>query len=94
MYNTRSSLVVTDPATTQALKWLSIGDQTGSRFVTWLWSYMLVSCRILLINEGLMCGRDARPEDATKVSDWVATRGAVLISEARKVEIDSSEKLS
>ncbi|EGR44167.1 uncharacterized protein TRIREDRAFT_70921 [Trichoderma reesei QM6a] len=39
-YNTRSSLVVTDPATTPALIWLSIGDQTGSRFLRWLWSYV------------------------------------------------------
>ncbi|PTB37286.1 hypothetical protein M441DRAFT_148643, partial [Trichoderma asperellum CBS 433.97] len=41
-YNTSSSLVVTDPATTPALIWLSIGDQTGSRFFRWLWSYVIV----------------------------------------------------
>ncbi|EHK47131.1 hypothetical protein TRIATDRAFT_9805, partial [Trichoderma atroviride IMI 206040] len=39
-YNTRSSLVVTDPATIPALIWLSIGDRTGSRFFRWLWSYV------------------------------------------------------
>ncbi|KAH6603872.1 hypothetical protein Trco_007318 [Trichoderma cornu-damae] len=28
-------------ATNPALIWLSIGDQTGSRFLRWLWSYVI-----------------------------------------------------
>lgn len=51
MYSTRCSLVVTDPTTNLALKWLSIGDRTGSRFVTRLWPYMLGYCFITNMNQ-------------------------------------------
>ncbi len=57
-YSTRSSLVVTDPATIQALEWLPFGDQTGSRFVTRLWPYMLDSQFIRFKNDSAFCGRE------------------------------------
>ena len=40
-YNTRDSLVVTDPTTSLALTSLSMGEQTGSRIFQWVWSYVL-----------------------------------------------------
>ena len=45
-YNTRDSLVVTDPTTSLALTGLSMGERTGSRVFQWVWSYVLViDCR-------------------------------------------------
>ena len=44
-YNTRDSLVVTDPTTSLALTGLSMGERTGSRVFQWVWSYV-----ILLVN--------------------------------------------
>ncbi|KAL0941112.1 hypothetical protein CTRU02_203875 [Colletotrichum truncatum] len=41
-YNTRYSLVVTDPTTNPALIGLSMGERTGSRVFQWVWSYVLV----------------------------------------------------
>ncbi|KAL0930096.1 hypothetical protein CTRU02_214916 [Colletotrichum truncatum] len=41
-YNTRYSLVVTDPTTNPALTGLSMGERTGSRVFQWVWSYMIV----------------------------------------------------
>ena len=41
-YNTRDSLVVTDPTTDLALTGLSMGERTGSRAFQWLWSYVIV----------------------------------------------------
>ena len=40
-YNTRDSLVVTDPTTNLALTGLSRGERTGSRAFQWVWSYVL-----------------------------------------------------
>ena len=40
-YNTRDSLVVTDPTTSLALTGLSVGERTGSRVLQWVWSYVL-----------------------------------------------------
>ncbi|KAK1658588.1 hypothetical protein BDP55DRAFT_564924, partial [Colletotrichum godetiae] len=40
-YNTRYSLVVTDPTTNPALIRLSMGERTGSRVFRWVWSYVL-----------------------------------------------------
>ncbi|KAL0936716.1 hypothetical protein CTRU02_208931 [Colletotrichum truncatum] len=40
-YNTRYSLVVTDPTTNPALTGLSMGERTGSRVFQWVWSYVL-----------------------------------------------------
>ncbi|EGZ71706.1 hypothetical protein NEUTE2DRAFT_64480 [Neurospora tetrasperma FGSC 2509] len=40
-YNTRDSLVVTDPTTSLALTGLSMGERTGSRVFQWVWSYVL-----------------------------------------------------
>ena len=40
-YNTRDSLVVTDPTTSLALTGLSMGERTGSRVLQWVWSYVL-----------------------------------------------------
>ncbi|KAI3336343.1 hypothetical protein HD806DRAFT_473385 [Xylariaceae sp. AK1471] len=40
MYNTKDSLVVTDPTTDSALSGLSMGERTGSRVFQRLWSYM------------------------------------------------------
>ncbi|KAK0728345.1 hypothetical protein B0T26DRAFT_636871, partial [Lasiosphaeria miniovina] len=40
-YNTRDSLVVTDPTTSLALTGLSMGERTGSRIFQWVWSYVL-----------------------------------------------------
>ncbi|KAK3397738.1 hypothetical protein B0T20DRAFT_393547 [Sordaria brevicollis] len=37
-YNTRDSLVVTDPTTSLALTGLSMGERTGSRVFQWVWS--------------------------------------------------------
>ncbi|KAK0623655.1 hypothetical protein B0T14DRAFT_427502, partial [Immersiella caudata] len=44
-YNTRDSLVVTDPTTSLALTGLSMGERTGSRAFQWVWSYVLVELR-------------------------------------------------
>ncbi|KAK0726936.1 hypothetical protein B0T26DRAFT_636707, partial [Lasiosphaeria miniovina] len=41
-YNTRDSLVVTDPTTSLALIGLSMGERTGSRIFQWVWSYVTV----------------------------------------------------
>ena len=41
-YNTRDSLVVTDPTTSLALTGLSMGERTGSRVFQWVWSYVIV----------------------------------------------------
>ena len=40
-YNTRDSLVVTDPTTSLALIGLSMGERTGSRVFQWVWSYVV-----------------------------------------------------
>jgi hypothetical protein len=42
-YNTRDSLVVTDPTTSLAVTGLSMGERTGSRVFQYLWSYVFVS---------------------------------------------------
>ncbi|KAK0624102.1 hypothetical protein B0T14DRAFT_428673, partial [Immersiella caudata] len=39
-YNTRDSLVVTDPTTSLAVAGLSMGERTGSRIFQCLWSYV------------------------------------------------------
>ena len=39
-YNSRYSLVVTDPATNQPLSGLTLGERTGSRIFHWVWSYV------------------------------------------------------
>ncbi|KAK3305437.1 uncharacterized protein B0T15DRAFT_197086 [Chaetomium strumarium] len=44
-YNTRHSLVVTDPTTTQALGSLTMGERTGSRVLYQVWSYVMVGMR-------------------------------------------------
>ncbi|EGZ72837.1 hypothetical protein NEUTE2DRAFT_61119 [Neurospora tetrasperma FGSC 2509] len=44
-YNTRDSLVVTDPTTSLALTGLSMGERTGSRVFQWVWSYVLLACK-------------------------------------------------
>ena len=41
-YNTRDSLVVTDPTTSLALTGLSMGERTGSRILQWVWPYVAV----------------------------------------------------
>ncbi|EGO57036.1 hypothetical protein NEUTE1DRAFT_44964, partial [Neurospora tetrasperma FGSC 2508] len=41
-YNTRDSLVVTDPTTSLALTGLSMGERTGSRVFQWVWSYVFM----------------------------------------------------
>ncbi|KAK0652971.1 hypothetical protein B0T16DRAFT_108621 [Cercophora newfieldiana] len=51
-YNTRDSLVVTDPTTSLALTGLSMGERTGSRIFQWVWSYVSVESR-----EGVYDGR-------------------------------------
>src|SRR5690348_12725406 len=40
-YNTRDSLVVTDPTTNLALTSLTKGERTGSRTFSRIWSYVL-----------------------------------------------------
>ncbi|KAK0640604.1 hypothetical protein B0T16DRAFT_200446 [Cercophora newfieldiana] len=44
-YNTKDSLVVTDPTTSLAVTGLSMGERTGSRAFQYLWSYVVVVCR-------------------------------------------------
>ena len=39
-YNTRDSLVVTDPTTNPALSGLTKGERTGSRIFQMVWSYV------------------------------------------------------
>ena len=39
-YNTRDSLVVTDPTTNPALSGLTRGERTGSRIFQMVWSYV------------------------------------------------------
>ncbi len=41
-YNTRDSLVVTDPTTSLAVTGLSMGERTGSRIFQYLWSYVVM----------------------------------------------------
>ena len=41
-YNTRDSLVVTDPTTSLALRGLCLGERTGPSVFHELWSYVLV----------------------------------------------------
>ncbi|KAJ0144015.1 Alpha-ketoglutarate-dependent sulfonate dioxygenase [Fusarium oxysporum f. sp. albedinis] len=41
-YNTRYSLVVTDPTTNPALRGLTMGEQTGPRILHELWSYVTI----------------------------------------------------
>ncbi|KAL2181911.1 hypothetical protein P884DRAFT_305801 [Thermothelomyces heterothallicus CBS 202.75] len=45
-YNTRNSLVVTDPTTTRALSSLTRAERTGCRAFCWVWSYVLAAPRI------------------------------------------------
>jgi hypothetical protein len=45
-YNTGDSLVVTDPTTDPALRGLTKGEQTGSRVLHELWSYVSVEAQI------------------------------------------------
>ena len=52
-YNTRNSLVVTDPTTDLALTGLSMGERTGSRVLQWVWSYVSACC-LDLNKEGVM----------------------------------------
>ena len=40
-YNTKDSLVETDPTTSLALTDLSMGERTGSRVIQWVWSYVV-----------------------------------------------------
>jgi hypothetical protein len=40
-YNTKDSLVVTDPTTNLAVTGLSMGERTGSRVFQVLWSYVI-----------------------------------------------------
>ncbi|AEO57474.1 hypothetical protein MYCTH_2062645, partial [Thermothelomyces thermophilus ATCC 42464] len=42
-YNTRNSLVVTDPTTTRALSSLTRAERTGCRAFCWVWSYVLAA---------------------------------------------------
>ena len=46
-YNTKDSLVVTDPTTGLALTGLSMGERTGSRAFQWVWSYVSTVLRKL-----------------------------------------------
>ncbi|KAK3396987.1 hypothetical protein B0T20DRAFT_246688 [Sordaria brevicollis] len=45
-YNTRDSLVVTDPTTSLALTGLSMGERTGSRVFQWVWSYVVIKASV------------------------------------------------
>jgi hypothetical protein len=47
-YNTRDSLVVTDPTTNLAVCSLAMGEQTGPRVLYILWSYVAVTCPVLI----------------------------------------------
>ena len=47
-YNTRDSLVVTDPTTNPAVSGLTRGERTGSRVLQILWSYVLEFCLTIL----------------------------------------------
>ncbi|EGO56265.1 hypothetical protein NEUTE1DRAFT_45500, partial [Neurospora tetrasperma FGSC 2508] len=59
-YNTRDSLVVTDPTTSLALTGLSMGERTGSRVFQWVWSYVLeVRCTLLYVCHKPSCARDS-----------------------------------
>ncbi|KHE78411.1 hypothetical protein GE21DRAFT_1223435, partial [Neurospora crassa] len=65
-YNTRDSLVVTDPTTSLALTGLSMGERTGSRVFQWVWSYVIdqfgigaqvdVCAQVLLMANGIFAG--------------------------------------
>ena len=46
-YNTRDSLVVTDPTTNPAVSGLTRGERTGSRVLQILWSYVVEKGSIL-----------------------------------------------
>ncbi|KAK0717554.1 hypothetical protein B0T26DRAFT_648353, partial [Lasiosphaeria miniovina] len=50
-YNTRDSLVVTDPTTSLALGYLSRGERTGSRVFSQVWSYVGVWV-VISVQEG------------------------------------------
>jgi hypothetical protein len=63
-YNTRDSLVVTDPTTSLAVAGLSMGERTGSRILQCLWSYVSVPS-VTVVQEGeigaLLRGCEADP---------------------------------
>ncbi|EGO56730.1 hypothetical protein NEUTE1DRAFT_44414 [Neurospora tetrasperma FGSC 2508] len=54
-YNTRDSLVVTDPTTSLALTGLSMGERTGSRVFQWVWSYVSVFDTASTYEDALIC---------------------------------------
>ncbi|AEO60044.1 hypothetical protein MYCTH_2066278, partial [Thermothelomyces thermophilus ATCC 42464] len=58
-YNTRDSLVVTDPTTNRALASLTKGERTGSRAFWRVWSYVIVLYSQMHYVSGL---RVRRPE--------------------------------
>jgi hypothetical protein len=63
-YSTGDSLVVTDPTTSPAISGLSMGEQTGSRVLHYLWPYVLdlVVCRVYIDVFAIRYGNDYRPE--------------------------------
>ncbi|KAK1573926.1 uncharacterized protein LY79DRAFT_524902, partial [Colletotrichum navitas] len=62
-YNTKDSLVVTDPTTSLALTGLSMGERTGSRILRWVWSYVV----------------DSAPKEAHIVERWGLRRRIVSL---------------
>ena len=58
-YNTRDSLVVTDPTTGLALTGLSMGERTGSRVFQWVWSYV-GECVVEVVIYVVLCGDGTR----------------------------------
>ncbi|KAK3944612.1 hypothetical protein QBC46DRAFT_404177 [Diplogelasinospora grovesii] len=55
-YNTRDSLVVTDPTTDLALSGLSMGERTGSRVFQWVWSYATIfGCSTTISTDSHYC---------------------------------------
>ncbi|ORY59311.1 uncharacterized protein BCR38DRAFT_351782, partial [Pseudomassariella vexata] len=62
-YNTRDSLVVTHPTTNLAVCSLSMGEQTGSRILCSLWSYVPEQCvttGYMLLNHALSLDRNTQ----------------------------------
>ena len=60
-YNTRDSLVVTDPITSLAVTGLSMGERTGSRVPQYLWSYVSACVGLGTFQERKQDSRTYRP---------------------------------
>ena len=69
-YNSRCSLVVTDPTTDLPLISLSMGERTGSRIFLWLWSYVLDVRRKSTYSRAVNLGQEQKKKHTTAGVRW------------------------